>query len=214
MPTMVTPHQDDYSPDASVTGLVLAGGLARRMGGEDKGLVELAGRPMIEYVLEALRPQVGAVLINANRNLDRYAAYGHPVIPDGFKGFLGPLAGVASALPHLATPWLLTVPCDAPLVSANLARRLVGACMACEADVAVATDGQRLQPVFMALRAAVAPGLRAYLAGGGRKIDAWFAQVNVAPVDFSDEPDCFVNVNEPAERERVETLLLPTRAPR
>jgi molybdenum cofactor guanylyltransferase len=205
------PVDDRYTP-GSVTGLVLAGGLGRRMGGADKGLVEFAGRPMVEHVLEALRPQVGALMINANRNLDRYAAYGHPVVVDELSGFLGPLAGVASALPRLASEFLLTVPCDAPLLCPDLAHRLVAACVAGGADVAVASDGERLQPVFMLLRSTVAPGLRAYLEGGGRKIDAWFAQVRLAQADFSDEPDCFINVNEPAERQRIEARLVSTRA--
>ena len=211
MPTL--PAAARFSPQ-SVTGLVLAGGLGRRMGGEDTGLVELAGQPMIEHVLAALRPQVGAVIINANRNLDRYAAYGHPVVPDEMSGFLGPLAGVASALPRLGSEFLLTVPCDAPLLSPDLARRLVDACVAARADVAVASDGERLQPVFMLLRRTVASSLHAYLEGGGRKIDAWFAQVRLARADFSDEPDCFVNVNEPAERQRIEARLVSPRAPR
>jgi molybdopterin-guanine dinucleotide biosynthesis protein A len=192
----------------SVTGLVLAGGLGRRMGGEDKGFVELAGRPMVEHVLDALRPQVGSVLINANRNLDRYAGYGYRVVPDALEGYMGPLAGVASALPHSSTEFLLTVPCDAPLVAADLAGRLLDACEADDADLAVASDGRRLQPVFLLLRARVAPSLQSYLAGGGRKVDAWFACLRVAQVDFSDEPDCFVNVNEPAERERAAAQLL------
>lgn len=211
MPTL--PVAERFSAE-SVTGLVLAGGLGRRMGGADKGLVELAGRPMIEHVLDALRPQVGAVMINANRNPDRYAAYGHPVIADELSGFLGPLAGVASALPRLSSEFLLTVPCDAPLLSPDLARRLVEACVAAQADLAVASDGERLQPVFMLLRHTVAPSLHAYLEGGGRKIDTWLAQVRLAKADFSDAPDCFVNVNEPAERQRIEARLVSTRGPR
>ena len=194
----------------AVTGLVLAGGLGRRMGGEDKGLVELAGRPMVEHVLDALRPQVGTVLINANRNRDRYAAYGHPVIADSLEGYMGPLAGVLSALQHLKTEFLVTAPCDAPLVAPDLVRRLHAACVAAGADVVVATDGHRQQPVFLLLRAGVAPALEAYLAGGGRKIDAWFGQVRLAEADFSDATDTFVNVNDPDERRRIEVRLLST----
>jgi molybdenum cofactor guanylyltransferase len=111
----------------SVTGVVLAGGLGRRMGGEDKGLVELAGRAMVEYVLDALRPQVGPLLINANRNLDRYGAYGQPVIGDTLQGYLGPLAGVLSALQRLETDFLVTAPCDAPLIAPDLVARLYAA---------------------------------------------------------------------------------------
>jgi molybdopterin-guanine dinucleotide biosynthesis protein A len=197
-----------------VTGLVLAGGLARRMGGEDKGLVRLAGRPMIEYVLAALRPQVGNVLINANRNLASYGVYGDVVIPDTLAGYMGPLAGALSGLAHAATEFLLTVPCDAPLLAPQLANRLRHAAVAIDADVAVATDGLRQQPVFLLLRARVRPGLEAYLTGGGRKIDAWFERLRLAEADFSDCPDTFVTVNDPDERRRVEERLLSTAAPR
>jgi molybdenum cofactor guanylyltransferase len=197
-------------PRDAITGLILAGGMARRMGGEDKGLVELAGRPMIEHVLDALRPQVGSLLINANRNVDRYAAYGHPVISDTLEGYLGPLAGVLSALRHLATEYLVTAPCDAPLVAPDLALRLYQACAAADAEVVVATDGQWRQPVFLLLRAGVAPSLEAYLAGGGRKIDTWLGQVRLAEADLSDAPDTFVNVNDPDERQRIGARLLST----
>lgn len=195
-----------------VTGLVLAGGLARRMGGEDKGLALLAGHPMIEHVLDALRPQVGTVLISANRNLDRYAAYGCPVVADTLAGHAGPLAGVASALQHLATEYLLTVPCDAPFLAPDLASRLHAACIAAGAEAAVASDGRRVQPVFLLLGAGVAPSLQAYLDGGGRKVEGWLATLRMAQADFGDAPDCFVNVNEPAERQRAEAQLLASAA--
>jgi molybdopterin-guanine dinucleotide biosynthesis protein A len=197
-------------PRESVTGLVLAGGLARRMGGEDKGLVELAGRPMIEHVLDGLRSQVGTLLINANRNRERYAAFGHAVLPDTLEGFQGPLAGVLAGLRQLGTEFLVTVPCDAPLLAPDLVARLHRACSERGADLAVASDGRRQQPVFLLLRASVAPGLEAYLAAGGRKIDAWLAALRVAEADFSDRPDTFVNVNDPDERRRVEQRLLST----
>jgi molybdopterin-guanine dinucleotide biosynthesis protein A len=196
-----------------VTGLVLAGGLGRRMGGLDKGLVPLAGRPMVEHVLAALRPQVCEVWINANRNLDRYGAYGHPVIEDSMTGYLGPLAGVLSALQRLATGFLQTVPCDAPLLAPDLAARLHAACVAADADLAVASDGTRQHPVFLLLRAGLAPALAAYLGGGGRTIDAWFEQIRTVEVAFDDEPETFVNVNDPDERGRVEARLLSSRRP-
>ena len=202
--------QDPRYPRDAITGLVLAGGLARRMGGMDKGLVELAGRPMIEHVLHALRPQVGPLLINANRNVDRYAAYGFPVVSDTLQGFMGPLAGVLAALQRLATEFLVTVPCDAPLVAPDLVGRLHAACVANDADVAVATDGRRQQPVFLLLRAGTAPSLDAYLSGGGRKIDTWFAGLRLAEADLSDALDTFVNVNDPDERQRLEARLLST----
>lgn len=209
---MPTSPAQPSCPRESITGLVLAGGLARRMGGEDKGLVELAGRPMVEHVLDSLRPQVGCLLVNANRNPDRYGAYGHPVIADSLAGYLGPLAGVLTALQHCTTEFLVTAPCDAPLVAPDLVERLHDACISAGADLAVASDGERQQPVFLLLRTSLAPSLEAYLAGGGRKIDAWFGQLRVAEADFSDQPDTFVNVNDPEERQRIEARLLSTSA--
>jgi len=182
------------------------------MGGEDKGLVPLAGRPMVAHVLEALRPQVGAILLNANRNHERYAAFGHPVVADAVAGYLGPLAGVLTALRHCTTEFLVTAPCDAPLVAPDLVARLYLARAAAGADLAVASDGERQQPVFLLLRTALAPSLEAYLAGGGRKIDTWFGQLRIAVADFSDAPDTFVNVNDPDERQRIEARLVSTNA--
>jgi len=202
----------DPSPSADTTGLVLAGGQARRMGGVDKGLVEIAGRPMIEHVLDALRPQVGSLLINANRNADRYSAYGFGVVPDSLEGFLGPLAGVLSALEAIDTAFLLTAPCDSPLLAPDLAACMHAALAREEADLAVAHDGERQQPVFLLLRRGLAADLRDYLAGGDRKIDRWFGRHRVAEADLSHRRDSFINVNDPEERQRVEQLLL-NRAP-
>jgi len=129
----------------AVTGLILAGGQARRMSGEDKGLVDLAGRPMVERVIEALRPQVGSLLLSANRNLDRYAAYGYPVVADELDGFQGPLAGVLSALRSVATEFMVAVPCDAPCLPPDLVQRLHASCLADTADAAVVHDGRRLR---------------------------------------------------------------------
>jgi molybdopterin-guanine dinucleotide biosynthesis protein A len=191
----------------AITGLVLAGGRGQRMGGEDKGLVPLLDRPMIEHVLDALRPQVGDVIISANRNLDRYRRFGYPVVSDREDGYLGPLAGVRAGLEAAATPLLVTVPCDTPMLAADLVHRLAAARAAEDADLAVASDGQRLQPVFMLLHIRLRRSLTDYLAGGGRKIDAWYSGLRVAVADLSDRPDSFANVNDPAERERMEKQL-------
>lgn len=194
-------------PSQDITGVLLAGGQARRMGGIDKGLVPLRGRPMIEYALEALRPQVGRLLINANRNLETYARYGVPVVPDSISGYQGPLAGISSALSVVETPFLLTAPCDSPLFAPDLAACLYEALAATQADLAVAHDGRRQQPVFLLLRRELAADLQAYLEGGDRKIDLWFARHRVANADLSHRPDSFVNVNDEAEQQRVEALL-------
>ena len=192
---------------APITAIILAGGRATRMGGTDKGLVELAGRPMIAHVLAALAPQVEAVLINANRNRDRYAEFGHPVIADLDDGFLGPLAGLAAGLQAATTPLVLTAPCDCPLLPIDLVARLRAALAAADAEIAVPFDGERMQPVFALVRRELAGSLAGYLAGGDRKIDRWFAQHRLAQADFSDRPETFVNVNDPAERAALELRL-------
>lgn len=187
--------------------MVLAGGRATRMGGMDKGLVELGGRPMIAHVLAALAPQVERVLINANRNHERYAAFGWPVVADDDAGFLGPLAGLAAGMRAADTPLVLTAPCDCPLLAPDLVTRLYSALEQGHADIAVPFDGERLQPVFALVKRDLADSLAAYLGGGDRKIDRWFAQHRLAQVDFSDRPENFVNVNDPDERAALETRL-------
>ncbi len=186
-----------------VTGVVLAGGRAQRMGGRDKGLVEIDGVAMVQRVIERLEPQVGTVIINANRNLDRYARLGYDVVRDGLDGYLGPLAGMLRALEVARTRYVVTVPCDSPFLPDDLVPRLLDG-LSSEAVIAVAHDGERMQPVFCLLRTDLLDSLRAYLDAGQRKIDRWFAQHRVAAVDFADVPETFVNVNTPEERAAVE----------
>ena len=178
-----------------ITGLVLAGGLGRRMGGVDKGLVELDGRPMVAHVLERLAPQVDAVLINANQNADRYGAFGHPVVPDLIEGYAGPLAGLHAGLGAATTPLLVTVPCDSPFLPFDLVARLRAALEAGHAQLAVAKTGDQAQPVFSLVRCDVLDDLTAFLKGGGRKIDAWYTRLAVAEVSFDDEAAAFANIN-------------------
>lgn len=204
---MKTAARPEAYPRDEVTGVVLAGGRGARMGGADKGLVEVAGRPMIEHVLAALEPQAATLVVNANRNARDYARYGHPVIPDEIDGFQGPLAGMASALESAATKLVLVVPCDSPLVSPALGPRLHAALVEGEANLAVAHDGERLHPVFVLMRRTVLPGLRGFLARGGRKIDRWFAEEKTETADFSDLPDMFLNVNREEDRLRLEARL-------
>ncbi len=178
-----------------VTGVVLAGGQGRRMGGVDKGLVPLDGRPMVAHVLERLSPQVADVLINANQNADRYAAFGHPVVADEIAGFAGPLAGLHAALAHAAREFVVTVPCDSPFLPADLVARLGAALAAAKAQLAVAKTFDQPHPVFCLVRRDVLAHLAAYLTGGGRKIDAWYATLAVVEVPFDDEADAFRNIN-------------------
>ena len=195
-------------PIERIAGVVLAGGQGRRMGGEDKGLVEVAGRPMVAHVLERLRPQVGTLLINANRNRARYAEIaGCPVVADRQSGYAGPLAGMASAMEAASTRFLLTAPCDAPLVSERLGPRLHQALVDERADLSVAHDGARLQPVFALIGCSLLDSLLAYLRSGERKIDRWYARHRMARADFSDAPECFSNINTPEERAALEDAL-------
>jgi molybdenum cofactor guanylyltransferase len=192
----------------AIAGLILAGGRARRMGGEDKGLIRLAGRPMVEHVLERIGPQVDEVLINANRNAEQYSRYGHRVIPDVMDDFPGPLAGMLSAMEAVHQPWLAVVPCDSPLLPRDLVQRLFESALAESADIAVAHDGERLQPVVALLRCSLLPQLAAFVEQGGRKIDTWYAQHRMVTTDLSDHPEAFVNINTPEERAALERRVM------
>ena len=222
------------------------------MGGQDKGLSPLAGWPLIAWVIAALQPQVGPILISANRNQAAYAGFGHPVIGDdalgdGLAGFQGPLAGIAAALSMAETPWLLTLPCDAPLPPADLVARLaaalarggsapaigtmaisptainthavdtaaaVGATAVsaspgtarASCDLAVAWDGERIQPVHALLSRRLLPDLLDALAAGERRLEAWQARHHPAIANFSDCPQAFLNLNTPEDIRRMESL--------
>ena len=182
-----------------VTGIILAGGLGRRMGGVDKGLQPLRGQPMVAHVLERLAPQVGALIINANQNPDQYAALGAPfaarIVPDSIAGYAGPLAGLQAGLAAARTPLVATVPCDSPFLPLDLVQRLEAALDAQGAQLAVAKTGDQPHPVFALVRADVRANLEAFLDGGGRKIDAWYAALRVVEVPFDDEAAAFENIN-------------------
>lgn len=194
-------------PDRSaITGIVLAGGLARRMGGLDKGLVQYRGRPLVAYALEVLRAVAGHLLINANRNAERYAAFGCPVIPDATGSYDGPLAGVLAGLRAAQTPYVLTLPVDAPLMTAVVLRRLIATLLEHDADVCVPSDGTRLQPVIMLARQNLQVSLEAYLTGGGRKVEDWLVGGRLAIADCSDQPTAFANLNSPEDVSLLERL--------
>jgi len=189
------------------TGVILAGGQAQRMGGQDKGLIELNGSPMVQYVLEAIVPQVNKVIINANRNQDIYSHYGHEVIGDEFEGFFGPLAGMASSMRAVNTPFMLTVPCDSPFVPDDLAKRLYLQMITKETDISVAHDGSRIQPVFVLLKTSLLDSMLDFLNKGERKIDKWFEKHRLAVTNFSDKPDTFININNRDDLSMIESRL-------
>jgi molybdenum cofactor guanylyltransferase len=194
---------------ADITGVILAGGMGRRMGGQDKGLVPFSGRPLIEWVIDALAPQVRTLLVNANRSREAYALYGFPVIADEIEGFQGPLAGFASAMATAATPWIVTTPCDGPFLASDLVERLCSALVREQAEIAVASDGERMQPVYALLPVSLAPSLHAFLSAGERKIDRWYARHRVALADFSDRPASFANVNSQTDSDHLQQDLKP-----
>ncbi len=194
-------------PREAITGVILAGGRAQRFGVEDKGLVAVEGRPMVGYVIDALRPQVGPVLINANRNAERYAEFGFPIVPDMSCDVFGPLVGMASALQAVNTEYLLTVPCDSPLLPAGLVQSLYVRLIQEGAEISVAHDGERIQPLFALLSRALLPSLLDYLENGGRKIDTWYGQRRVAVTDFSALPQAFLNVNTASNLAELQRLL-------
>ena len=192
-----------------ISGVILAGGQGRRMGGVDKGLRELRGKPMVAWVLERFAPQVDEVLINANQNTDVYARFGHRVIADEISGFAGPLAGLQRGLTEARFPLVATAPCDTPFLPLDLVTRLHAVLDAQQADLAVARTGDQPHPVFCLCRREVLPHLTKFLADGGRKIDAWYSTLRITEVAFDDEPGAFSNINTEAELKALESTPLP-----
>ena len=183
----------------AITGLVLAGGRGTRMGGVDKGLQDFHGQPLALHALERLRQQVGPLMLSANRHLGDYAAFGVPVWPDADADFAGPLAGMLAGLLHCSTPYLATVPCDAPLFPHDLVARLASV----DADIVVAAAPDAMgvvhrQPVFCLLRADLRDSLAEFIASGGRKVGQWMAQQHCVAVPFAD-PQAFFNANTATE---------------
>jgi molybdopterin-guanine dinucleotide biosynthesis protein A len=193
-----------------ITGVILAGGQGRRMGSVDKGLKLLRGRPMVQWVIERLEPQVDELLINANQNLETYEHLGYRVIPDEIGGFAGPLAGLHRGLREARHPLIATAPCDSPFLPPDLVMRLCTALSRAEAEIAVARTGDQPHPVFCLCRKGVLEGLTAFLAAGGRKIDAWYAGLKVVEVPFDDQPAAFSNINTPDELQSFESNSEPS----
>lgn len=187
------------SPEKQISGVILAGGQGRRMGQVDKGLQVFRGSALVEWVIARLKPQVAEILINANQNQDRYDGYGYKVIADLLPDYAGPLAGLQSALSSASHDLVLTVPCDSPFLPTDLAQRLQVALCGAGADVAVACTGAQPHPVFCLARRSLLPHLSNFLQQGGRKIDAWYADLPTVEVAFDDQPQAFANFNTLAE---------------
>jgi molybdopterin-guanine dinucleotide biosynthesis protein A len=203
-----------------VTGVILAGGRGSRMGGADKGLQNFRGMPLAMYTLLRLGPQVGEVMVNANRNLAAYESFGVPVWPDVISDYAGPLAGFLTGMERCETSYMVTVPCDTPLFPQDLVARLAEAMDREDADIAMAAAREedpgsesgagsqvRAQPVFSLLRRELMESLVRFTHGGGRKIDAWTAQHKTVLVPFDregDDPSAFFNANTLAELHRLE----------
>lgn len=191
-------------PRQEITAVILAGGRSRRMGGTDKGLLQLQGMAMVEHVISRLKPQAGKLVINANRNIETYAEYGFPIIQDMVGEYFGPLAGMASGMQAADTRFVLCVPCDTPRLATDLVQRMYHSLLKEQAEICVANDGERIHPVVVLLERRLLSSILDYLGKGERKIDRWFTHHKTALADFSDCPECFTNINNPDEREALE----------
>ena len=188
----------------SVTAIIVAGGRGSRMGGSDKGLQLLYGKPLIVHVLSRLVPQVDSILINANREIPAYQGLGYPVLSDEMPDFAGPLAGFALGFKHAESEYLLTVPCDCPLLPVNLREKLQSALEQAHAKIAIATSHGSDHPVVSLCKTSMLGSLQEYLAQGGRKVSEWQKSLHHVYVDFSDVADAFININTPQDLKQLE----------
>jgi molybdopterin-guanine dinucleotide biosynthesis protein A len=193
-----------------ITGLILAGGRAQRMGGIDKGLIPFHGKPLIESAISRLKPQVSTILINANRSITKYSHYGYPVLMDETPDFSGPLAGFSVGLKHCKTPYLLTSPCDSPLLPTDLAEKMAYQLEDDDLELVFASskedDGKTWsQPVFCLMKSNLQDSLNAFLSRGDLKIDRWFKELHSATVVF-ENAQAFANVNTPEELAALEKI--------
>ena len=199
---MITPQD--------ITGLILAGGRAQRMGGIDKGLISFHGKPLIESAIDRLQPQVGTILINANRSITKYSHYGYPVLMDETPDFSGPLAGFSVGLKHCKTPYLLTSPCDSPLLPNDLAEKMATELEINNLELVFASSKENdgkiwSQPVFCLMKSSLKDSLDVFLCKGDLKIDRWFKELRSGTVVF-ENPQVFANVNTPEELAALEKV--------
>jgi molybdenum cofactor guanylyltransferase len=191
----------DISVD-NITAVILAGGRSHRMQGNNKGLVKLAGQPMIQHVLQQLQPQISNIVISANLNLDQYAQFNCPIIADEMPGFAGPLAGIYSVMTRMATDWLLTVPCDTPNIPTDYVVRMQRA--GYDHRLCVAHDGVRQQPAFCLIHKSLKNDVQSAIHNKQLAVHRFLASHNVMEVDFSDANECFVNINTPEQLKQYE----------
>jgi molybdenum cofactor guanylyltransferase len=178
-----------------ISAIILSGGRATRMNNVDKGLVLLQNKPLIAHVITRLKPQVDEILINANREIAQYQQLGYPVLQDENEDFIGPLAGFKLGLKHASHEYLLTVPCDSPLLPLDLADRLLNGMTEACADIAVASSDENAHPVFCLMKKSVLPSLIEFLDAGERKVSTWQKSLNYIEVNFSNNSDAFINLN-------------------
>jgi molybdopterin-guanine dinucleotide biosynthesis protein A len=190
----------------SISAIILAGGRATRMDGVDKGLVNLQGIPLIQHVINRIRPQVDEILINANRETARYQSFGYPVLADELSDFPGPLAGLSLGLTHAKYEYLLAIPCDSPLLPINLVSGLMAQLINTNADIAVASSHDKIHPVFCLCKKNVLPSLNHYLAQGERRVSAWQKKQAYTEVVFNDDT-AFINLNTLEDVASLEAML-------
>lgn len=174
------------------------------MGGRDKGLIAYGNQPLIKHVINAISKQTTRIVINANRNLQDYSRFGYPVVADTLDDFQGPLAGFLAAMEAVNSDYILTLPCDGPIIAENYLQKMIDAMNDSRCDIAVASDGQRMQPVYALIPVRLQISLKRFLAAGDRKIDLWYAQHDTTLVEFKAESNFFANFNSPSDLDRMD----------
>jgi molybdenum cofactor guanylyltransferase len=187
-----------------ITAVILAGGQGRRMGGQDKGLIEFHGKPLVVTLIEKLERQGVDIIVNANRNQQQYAGFGYPVVNDQLADYQGPLAGFASAMAAVSSDYILTLPCDSPLLVEDYVARFIDSREQHNAPIHVAFDGERLQPVHALIQCNLLPDLQRFLDSGDRKIDRWYAMHDFEQTSFADCADMFRNINTPSDQQSLQ----------
>lgn len=191
----------------NITGVILAGGKSTRMGGNDKGLTDIAGNPLVTYVISRLHPQVHSILISANRNATEYGKYGYTVIEDTAGEFYGPLSGLLSAMQNADTEYILSAPCDSPFLPLDYAQRMHDELTEKGNTICVAQTGKLMQPVFALVSRSLESSLQDYLERGHRKMADWILQQKPATVDFPNHEDMFFNMNNHEDKLQLEKMM-------